>query len=510
MVSNTDWSWHAPLDGSVDLAESAEEVEIDVARTGTFEKRGGDVGWRPTHPDAALRVGFDGWSDAEAGTVTAWFCPLEHIGPQNPTRDPDRGMRRSSFPIVTDSYPPAGDGSSDSTPHTSSDITEPTLVLQAWGGPLNALEARAFHGHLGYLVRDIGKSRGEVVPRDYVEADRPRARVKLPAEPQFERDTWYHVGIGWDRERARIELYLNGELVNDADGYAFEELRDALYFGNPFVALADLRASNTLVGPEAVATAYETDREASSRQMTDVSDAVHGTDPTPMSVSRDGFDLQTTMSLTDPAEVASFTQFGPDSMPLAELRATPEGMLFETHDTWDVSNLCTLWGPDRYEGDLHLECDVRVERDNGLALLVFDATTFDRGDVLEHRDFEVTGHMKTHLSQIRNYWWEWLRLTPVQNDDHRDHALAKGPHLAPALAHNVLDEPTVNEWHTLTIRRTGDRIRCAIDDQCVLDARDPPFTGTGPPYNAGRIAIRHMQKTRVRYRDLKVWTRPQA
>lgn len=27
-------------------------------------------------------------------------------------------------------------------------------------------------------------------------------------------------------------------------------------------------------------------------------------------------------------------------------------------------------------------------------------------------------------------------------------------------------------------------------------------------YTADRIAIRHMQKTRVRYRDLNVWTRP--
>jgi len=493
MSRSTPWDWHAPLDG--DLAIDGRDIDLEIARHGTFERAGGTTGWRPAHPDASLRAGFDGWSDGSAGTVTAWFCPLEAIGSRHATSDPDReANRRRSFPIVADAYPASRAG-------------EATLAVEAWPRALCALEARAFNGHRGYLVDDVGGGEGTVVPADYRESERPRARVQVSGPP-FRRGRWYHVGIGWDREAARIELYLNGELANAADGYAFDEPGDALYFGNLFVALADLRASDGLVGPEAVRKAYEADLERADRAVGDASDATHGTEPTPHAPDRDGYELRTSLSLTDPEEVASFTQLGPDSMPLAELRATPEGMLFETRDTWDVENLCTLWGPDSYEGDLLLECDVRVERDDGLALLAFDATTFDRGDVLDHRDFELTGSMKTHLFQMRNYWWEWLRHTPVVRRDRRDHVIAKGPYLSPPLGHNVVDVPEVDEWHTLTVHRSGHRIRCAIDGRCVLDARDPPFTGTGPTYNAGRIAIRHMQKTRVRYRDLKVWTRP--
>ena len=499
---DTDWTWHAPLDGDFSIAdgtddevENRSDVEVGVARDGSFDRIGGRVGWRPEHPDAAVRVPFDGWSDASAGTVTAWFCPLEAVGSRHQTYDPDRSEPRSRlFPLIADTYP-------------ASRASEATLALEAWPRELTSLEARVFQGHRGYLPEDVGGGEGDVVPRDYREAERPKANIQIHA-PSFRPGRWYHVGIGWDREAARLECYLNGELANSADGYAFDEPGDALYFGNPFVALADLRASDRLVGPDAVADAYEADTQRSDRTVGDVADALQGTPPTDMMADDQEYELETSLSLTDPEEVSQFTQFGPDSMPLKELRATPEGMLFETRDTWDVENLCTLWGPDRYEGDLLLQCDVRVERDDGLALLAFDATTFDRGDVLERRDFELTGSMKTHLFQLRNYWWEWMRHTPVVRHDRRSHVLAKGPYLAPPLDHNVADVPEVSEWHTLTINRTGDRIRCAVDGRCVHDARDPPFTGTGPTFNAGRIAIRHMQKTRIRYRDLEVWTRP--
>lgn len=501
------WLWHLPLADDTEVL-GPDDVTVSVARRGRLDAIGGRRAWHPTDPDATLTLPMDGWTDGEAGTVSAWFCPREPIGPRQATQDPDRGRRDSSFPIVADTYPPERAQGDDADVYSRFARGQATLALVAWPRATAALEGRVFHGHSGYLPGDVGGPRAQVAPADTAEEERPRARV-ISSEPRFERGQWYHVALGWDRDAARIELYLNGELVNAADGYVFDEPGDTLYFGNPFIALADVSGSDRLVGPDAVAAAYEA-ATADDRRVDDVSAAIRGTESTPFDVDLSDFELQTDLPLTAPAEVDQFTQFGPDSMPLAALRATPEGMLFETRDTWDVENLCTLWGPDQYEGDLHLECDVRVERENGLALIAFDATTFQRGDVLAHRDFERTGSMKTHLFQLRNYWWEWLRLTPVVRTDRRDHVIAKGPHLAPVLDHNLADVPGVDQWHTLTIRREGERVRCAIDDRCLLDARDPPFTGTGPPYNVGRIAIRHMQKTRIRYRNLRVWTRPQS
>jgi hypothetical protein len=41
----------------------------------------------------------------------------------------------------------------------------------------------------------------------------------------------------------------------------------------------------------------------------------------------------------------------------------------------------------------------------------------------------------------------------------------------------------------------------------VFDVRDDPFQSYGSAYNFGRMAFRQMYKTRMRYRDLVVYTR---
>lgn len=66
-------------------------------------------------------------------------------------------------------------------------------------------------------------------------------------------------------------------------------------------------------------------------------------------------------------------------------------------------------------------------------MVAFDATTFNRGDVPERRDFELPGSMKTHLFKMRNYWLG-MHHTSVVRHGRRDHAVANGPYLAPSLA----------------------------------------------------------------------------
>lgn len=489
-----DWAWHAPLDGDFELAGEANVADLEPARAHSFRVLGGSAAWRPEHPESAVRVGFDGWSDATAGTLTAWVSPLEGVGSWYPVATADVGQRGiARLPVVTDAYPPRR-------------LAESTLALAVYPTPLIGLEARVARGRRGFLPEDIENGTNEFVP-DPGDAERPRARV-LIHDLQLRRGYWYHVGLGWDIDRGRIELYLDGELANAAEGVAFDRPDDALYFGNPMVGLADLRASDRLLGPDVVAETYAADRDRTDRRIDPHTETfLHGSEPTPMTAEPADYTLQTEMSLTDPADVARWTPHGPDTTTLKQLRATPEGMLVETRDTWDVDNLCTLWGPDRYESDIHVEYEFRVERDDGLAIFVFDATTHDRGDVLDHRDYPATGSMKTIISNVRNYWWEYFRRTPPARDDASTHLLVKGPHHHPPLGHNVCEMPEPNTWHTLTVNKEQDRIRCAIDGRCVFDVEDSSGAGNGPSYNAGRIGLRHMQKTRVRYRNLRVHTR---
>jgi hypothetical protein len=57
----------------------------------------------------------------------------------------------------------------------------------------------------------------------------------------------------------------------------------------------------------------------------------------------------------------------------------------------------------------------------------------------------------------------------------------------PPLGNNICEMPEPNEWHTLTVNKEGNRIRCTINDRRVFDAEDSPGIGNSPSYNAGRI-----------------------
>lgn len=164
-------------------------------------------------------------------------------------------------------------------------------------------------------------------------------------------------------------------------------------------------------------------------------------------------------------------------------------------------------GPGNYEGDVLVECEFKLERPEGLALLIFNASTFDRADVIDHRNYDETGHMRTLLADVRAYWWVFHRKTPPTRKRDDTHILLKAPHSNPPLDDNIGNLADVGTWHTLTVGKEGDRIRGAIDDTVIVDADESDFPGNGPPLNTGRVGIRHMQKTRIRYRDLRVRTR---
>ena len=71
----------------------------------------------------------------------------------------------------------------------------------------------------------------------------------------------------------------------------------------------------------------------------------------------------------------------------------------------------------------------------------------------------------------------------------------------------VIPSIEVNRWHALLFVKEGDRIRTAIDGQWVFDVRDDPLNNNGPVFNYGRVGLRLMYQTRMRFRDMKIWTR---
>ena len=64
-----------------------------------------------------------------------------------------------------------------------------------------------------------------------------------------------------------------------------------------------------------------------------------------------------------------------------------------------------------------------------------------------------------------------------------------------------------NKWIKLQCIKIGNRIYGAIDGKKVFEAEDSATANNGPVLNSGRIVLRQMYHTAMRYRNFKIYQR---
>jgi hypothetical protein len=165
-----------------------------------------------------------------------------------------------------------------------------------------------------------------------------------------------------------------------------------------------------------------------------------------------------------------------------------------------------LWSRRTFEGDQWIEFDFRVESPRGLALLVACASGMQREDFFADHGIPSTGSMGTILSDVRCYHWEFLRRVEAMRTDVETQYLAKN-NIGLKLALRCVPRLESNRWYRLRFVKAGRRLHGSFDGQTVFDVKDDPWTNNGPIYDFGRIGLRHMYNTTLRYRNLVVHTR---
>jgi hypothetical protein len=75
------------------------------------------------------------------------------------------------------------------------------------------------------------------------------------------------------------------------------------------------------------------------------------------------------------------------------------------------------------------------------------------------------------------------------------------------LYYGVIPKIEQHRWYKLRLVKMGSRLQGSLDGRVVFDLRDDASGHTGPVLNFGRIALRHMYHTTVRYRNLVVYER---
>jgi hypothetical protein len=341
------------------------------------------------------------------------------------------------------------------------------------------------------------------------------------------RGHWIQVGLSWDEPANDYRMYLNGVLVQTATTtldhpMLREKNSDTLYAGHPLFACGELAFYDRPLDAGEFAASYDAPKENAAI------DASIARTHTGKSLST--FDWKLSMDWSERLNLPlnrdeDFARFYVQGMTEAP-SVTPEGIRVRTsaihksqlkqpenwssEEVWDPTQVY-LWLEDYFTGDFAVEYEFKSLQKHGLSLLMTRAAGLHGEDFLKSHPRRVSGAMRAVCwENIRNYHWEYYRQMEDCRNDTASHVLVKNPYLHPIGYQDAPESLAIGEWHRLQFVHEGNRLRGAIDGVQMLDVVDDPFSGFGPVMRSGTLAIRCMWDSDILFRNLKVWTKPDA
>ncbi len=428
------------------------------------------------------------------GSLSIWFFALEDLS--TASRERNMAMHNANYrfyPFIADYHHPKNFHKAN--------------FAFVWGNRHHRnLIAKFFKGEIlwdAYQYRNGQYQQGAFVATDHT---------------HFYKNKWYQLVLTWDKIKDHYRLYMNGVQVgaeNQHHSPAFykETCGDTLYVGSPAFCFASINFFMNLLSPDQVNALYHKEATNPDRRLDqEIAYMYKG-------IGRKSFDfepdstwqIELDLSLTDQDHLDAFYVQG---NPI-DVKITDEGLLVETIDNFlhktRLDSQVYLWTLEPFEGDLYIEYEFNSLRPGGLSLLMAQASGMNREDFMADYPWRTSGKMSmVGWQDVRNYHWEYYREMADVRNDVMCSALMKNPYHHP-LAYGCVDHPIEKyQWHKLQFLQCGNKIIGAIDGVIMIEAMDNSFTNNGPVYNFGRIAIRCMLKTKMKFRNFKVYNRLQG
>ncbi len=457
---------------------------------GRFITRHGRTGWLARTPTDALRLEGSPINDPR-GTLILWMLSLEDLRtsqrlPQHHKHLPHSGRYR----LLSD--------------RVDRDLTAAHFAL-AWDN--------WWHPNL------MAKFAAGFEPW---EIHNEPARAFVGANHfSFEHDHWYCVALTWDHPAGKYFLYVNGYLVGTSDSFSrhfggrflVEPAAPDLYAGNSVVVTSEVAAFTEVLDRETLRRLYEEGAGRVDPALDEELDAVYGTDPAPVPFAFQpdaAWQEKFSARFDSPEELKKlYLQGNAPAVKIANgrLEVRTGGGPIPNHASFAEQQLY-MWTEQFFEGDLYVEYDFMPLAHGGLSLLLLQASGMQREDFMACYPRRTTGSMSMVCwEDVRNYHWEYFREMNDVRNDRISHAVLKNPW------YHVLGFSTrkgryaLNEWHRVQFLQEGDRLRCAIDGDNVLDLRDNSHGNNGPVLGAGRVAIRVMARSQIAFRNLRIFNR---
>jgi hypothetical protein len=426
---------------------------------------------------SAIVIDYQAFMNDEKGSFSVWVSPLEDRPMKIPASFRGYDLSAGCINLLSDNFPPHR--------HEASQFgffltcrSIPAVFLKAnWG-----LNARYYHGF----------------PRMHIEG------------LYIERKYWYNFGCKWNRKTGLFAIYINGELVDFNNGlFNIPQFRELFYVGSPYLCVSNVKITRQVLNDEDFKKNYESDlAEEKYATDPDVGKFIFPAKLEKLKIENSDWILKDYYSFRKEEDFRGWRVQGPDHFPISNLKTTNEGLLFETSKFLDPLNLCHFWSPNEYWGDgFRLEMDFRPEQEEGLALLIFLASGYLGQDFIADHGLAKTGIFTTIINGIiRSYHWEFFRRMSCTRKDIETQVLFKNPYMG-MIGSRLIPKLETGKWYHMTIIKNDDRIILALNDEIVMEMVDDSNETQSPSLYRGRLGIRHMQWTRIRYKDLRIFVK---
>lgn len=407
----------------------------------------------------------------DSGTLSIWMSPLEDMD-----KSPSTGLN-TTYPLISDYYPPSlVDSCSFSVYYDGSGY--PRVIGRFTEG--------SFWGQMDYGV----------APFVYAEA--------LP----LQKGQWYNIVVTWNKHANTIIMYINGELVgHNFLAKNFESGRNKIYIGNPLMILSNLKIQTDILSSEEVKKEYLSMRPVSNQ----LSDNVIRNIVIPRNKPALSFHLDDSWekvydcSFTKKSDLDGWIfQTGDKFRDKFKLDITENGLYWETPAIIDAESRGYLWCPVKVEGDQWIEFEFQLVSPKGLALLMMCASGIQGEDIIDDHGLSKTGSMGEMLANYRNYHWEYVRRVEAMRTDVETQYVSKNP-WGKSLFVGCVPRLEQNRWIKIRFIKIDSKLYGSFDGKTVFEVTDNAYDNNGPVFNSGRVVLRQMYNTAMRYRNFVIY-----
>lgn len=331
----------------------------------------------------------------------------------------------------------------------------------------------------------------------------------------FNKHQWYQVAFTWDDKAKNMDLYVNGIRVGKSDrfnqDFYREKVNPTLYTGAPALCHGEIRFYNQTLSEKEIysdykasATDYNVETEKQLRHV------FGGENLRDFTFKPDAnWTKKMDISFKNPEDINNFYIQGHVSS--IKPNGHPDGLLIETPNvTFERKNRdqqVYIWSNQTFEGNIYVEFEWMALKPNGLSLLMVYASGMAREPFMEDYPKRTSGQMWTiYKEDVRSYHWEFYReMNDVRNDVASSFS-RKNPY-AFRNGFGCDNKPVeINKWYKTQFLVIDGKAQGAIDGKVMLEFTDNSRTNTGCILNYGNIAIRAMLRSKLVYRNLKVFT----